>query len=214
MAGSKNREFQFKHCFDLLQHLAKWKLRDEETPPKRSAMLKMDDEEDPTSGKNKDKPEGTKKAKERMKMEAEASSFREKMDQMMKSRDTLTMKTLEAKLLITEKRKEVKLAKVEARREEAKAKAELDGRMLALKEAKAMKELLAEEKEIMMMPTKDMDEDQLAWWKETKADIMTRKRLMRQGRGASGGGASTPQGEFPMGGGGGAGGDGVVDADA
>ena len=78
-------------------------------------MLKMDDEEDLMSGRNKNKPEGTKKAKERMKMETEAASFREKMDQMMKSRETLTMKTLEAKLLITEKRKEVKLAKVEAR---------------------------------------------------------------------------------------------------
>ena len=124
------------------------------------------------------------------------------------------MKTLEAKLLITEKRKEVKLAKVEARREEAKAKAELDGRMLALKEAKAMKELLAEEKEIMMMSTKDMNDDQLAWWNETKAEILARKRLMRQGRGASGGGASTPRGESPMGGGGGAGGDGLIDGDA
>nr|XP_051201688.1 uncharacterized protein LOC127315224 [Lolium perenne] len=39
-----------------------------------------------------------------------------------------------------------------------------------------------------------MDEDQLAWWKETNADIMARKMLARQGRGASGGGASTPRG--------------------
>ena len=210
MAGSKNKEFQFKHCFDLLQHLPKWKLRDEETPPKKSAMLKMDDEEDLTSGRNKNKPEDTKKAKERMKMETEAASFREKMDQMMKSRETLTMKTLEAKLLITEKRKEVKLAKVEARQEEAKVKAELDGTMLALKEAKAMKELLAKEKEIMMISSKDMDEDQLAWWKETKEDIMERKRPLRQGRGASGGVASA------MSGGGGAGGvvDHSADADA
>ena len=44
----------------------------------------------------------------------EAASFKEKMDQLMKSRETLTMKTLETKLLITEKKKEVKLAKVEA----------------------------------------------------------------------------------------------------
>jgi hypothetical protein len=32
-------------------------------------------------------PEGTKKAKERMKIEGEASSFWEKMNQMMKSRE-------------------------------------------------------------------------------------------------------------------------------
>ncbi|KAK1682360.1 hypothetical protein QYE76_043208 [Lolium multiflorum] len=138
------------------------------------------------------KPEGTKKAKEMMKIESEASSFREKRDQMMKSRETLTLKTLETKLLITEKKKQVKLAKVEAPREEAKRKDKFDERMLALKETKAMKEFLAEEKEIMLMPTKDMNEDQLAWWKVTRADIMTRKRLLCQGRGASGGGASTP----------------------
>jgi hypothetical protein len=167
-------------------------------------MLKMDDEDEDKSGRNKGKPKGTKKAKERMKIEGEASSFREKMDQMMKSRETLTLKTLETKLLITEKKKEVKLAKVEAWREEAKRKAEFDERMLALKETKAMKELLAEEKEIMMIPTKDMDEDQLAWWKETKDNSMTRKRLLRQGRGESGGGASTPVS------GGGGGGDGVL----
>ena len=45
MAGSKNRAFPFKHCFALLQHLDKWKLRGQETTPKKSAMLKMDDEE-------------------------------------------------------------------------------------------------------------------------------------------------------------------------
>ena len=182
MAGSKNKEFQFEHCFSLLQHLPKWKLRDQETKCKKEAMLKMDDEED--EGRNNDKPEGTKKAKERMKVEAETASFKEKMDQMMKSRETLTIKTLETKLLITEKKKEVKLPKVEARREDAKRKSELDARMIALKETKAMKELLAEE-EIMMMNTKDMDEDQLAWWKETKADIMTRKLQARQARAAS-----------------------------
>jgi hypothetical protein len=52
---------------------------------------------------------------------------------------------------------EVKLAMVEARREDAKMKAELESRMIALKEAKAMKEPLAEEREIMMMRTDDMD---------------------------------------------------------
>jgi hypothetical protein len=121
----------------------------------------------------------------------------------------LTLKMLETKLLITEKKKEVKLGKVEAPREEDKRKAKFDERMLALKETKAMKELLAEEKEIMMMPTKDMDEDQLAWWKETNADIMVRKMLVHQGRGASGGGTSTPRGEPLMRGGGG--GDGLLD---
>lgn len=35
MAGSKNKEFQFQHCFTLLQHLPKWKLRDSEPKCKK-----------------------------------------------------------------------------------------------------------------------------------------------------------------------------------
>jgi hypothetical protein len=154
-------------------------------------------------------PEGSKKAKERMKVEGEAASFKEKLDQLMKSKEVLTMKTLETKLLITKKKKEVKLAMVEARWEDAKVKAELESRMIALKEAKAMKEPLAEEREIMMMHTEDMDEDQLAWWKETKADIMARKMLTHQACAASAIGALTPRGESPVSGGGA--GDGLID---
>lgn len=74
MAGSKGKSFPFKHCWALLQHLDKWKLRDQESAPKKSDMLKMDDSDE--EGRNHDKPGGTKKAKERMKMEAEASSQR------------------------------------------------------------------------------------------------------------------------------------------
>ncbi|KAK1603172.1 hypothetical protein QYE76_018784 [Lolium multiflorum] len=169
-----------------------WKLRDNEPKCKKEALLTMDDEAEDMSATNVGKPEGNKKAKERVKVEAEAASFREKLDQLMKSKETLTMKTLETKLLITEKKKEVKLAKVEARREDAKRKAELDLRMLDLKQAKAMKELLAEERDIMMMRTDGMDEDQLAWWKETKADIMVRKKVAREARDASAQGQRRP----------------------
>jgi hypothetical protein len=47
-----------------------------------------------------------------------------------------------------------------------------------------------------------MDEDQLMWWKEYKADIVERKRLLH-----GGGASSTLRGKFPMSGGG----DGGVD---
>nr|XP_051201817.1 uncharacterized protein LOC127315362 [Lolium perenne] len=147
MAGSKNKKFQFHHCFSILQHLPKWKLRDNEPKCKKEALLTMDDEAEDMSGRNAGKPEGNKKAKER--------------------------------------KKEVKLAKVQARREDAKLKAELDMKMIALKEAKAMKELLADERDIMMMRTDGMDEDQLAWWNETKADIIARKKAAREAREAS-----------------------------
>jgi hypothetical protein len=121
---------------------------------------------------------------------------------MIKAKETLTMKTLETKLIITEKKKEVKLAQSEARREDAKRKADLEERMIKIKEDKAWKEIMAEEKEHMMMSTKVMDEDQLMSWNETKADIVERKRLLR-----GGGASSTLRGESPMSGGG----DGGVD---
>ena len=105
------------------------------------------------------------------------------------------MKTLETKLLINEKKKEVKLAQIEARREDAKRKADLEERMIKVKEAKAWKELMVEEKKHMMMSKKDMDEDQLMWWKEYKQDITERKRIFR-------GASSTLQGDTPMSGGG------------
>ena len=67
MAGSKKRAFPFRHCFALLKNLEKWKARDQEAAPKKAAMLKMDDDNE-EEGRNEGKPEGNKKAKERMKM--------------------------------------------------------------------------------------------------------------------------------------------------
>jgi hypothetical protein len=132
MAASKGKTFAFKHVWEHLKDFDKWKLRDQETAPKKAAMLRMDDSDE--EERNTGKPEGTKKAKLRVKMEGEASSLREKMASMMKARETLTMKTLETKLLITEKKKEMKLAQVEERREEAKRKAEETARKADLEE--------------------------------------------------------------------------------
>nr|XP_051211270.1 uncharacterized protein LOC127328735 [Lolium perenne] len=61
MAGSKGKEFPFKHVWSILQTYDKWKLRDDETASKKSAMLDMDDPE--VEERNLNKPEGTKKAK-------------------------------------------------------------------------------------------------------------------------------------------------------
>jgi hypothetical protein len=96
--------------------------------------------------------------------------------------------TLETKLVIIETKKEVSLAKLEASREEARNKAKLEEMRINVKKAKAMKQLLAEEREIMMMNTKDMNE-QLEWWKEASAEIMARRRLAREE--ATGGGSVT-----------------------
>jgi hypothetical protein len=82
MDGSKGKSFPFKHCWALLQNLDKWKLRDQETTPKKSDMLKMDDSDE--ERRNHAKSKGNKKAKERMKMEAKASSLREKIELMIR----------------------------------------------------------------------------------------------------------------------------------
>jgi hypothetical protein len=50
-----------------------------------------------------------------------------------------------------------------------------------VKKAKIMKQLLAEERDIMMMNTKDMNEQKMEWWKETSAEIMERRRLAHEG---------------------------------
>ena len=88
----------------------------------------------------------------------------------------------------------MKLAQFEARREDANRKAELEERMIKLKEVKAWKEIMAEEKEHMMMSKKDMDEEQLAWWKDYKEDIAARKRMFRSA-------FSSLRGDAPMSGG-------------
>ncbi|KAE8776209.1 putative methionyl-tRNA synthetase [Hordeum vulgare] len=67
--------------------------------------------------------------------------------------------------------------------------------MIKVKEAKTWKKLMVEEKEHMMMSKKDMDEDQLMWWKEYKEDTAERKRIFR-------GASSTLRGDTPMSGGG------------
>ncbi|KAK1606621.1 hypothetical protein QYE76_030294 [Lolium multiflorum] len=155
MDGSKGKSFTMRHCFDVLQHLPMWLLRDEEIAPKKDVMVALDDTEDDKEGRNNDKPEGNKKTK----------------------------------LVIIEKKKEVSLAKVEASREEARNKAKLEEMRINVKKAKAMKQLLAEEREIMMMNTKDMNEQQMEWCKEASVEIMERRRLSHEE--ASGGGSVT-----------------------
>jgi hypothetical protein len=56
----------------------------------------------------------------------------------------------------------------------------LEEMRINVKKAKAMKQLLAEERKIMMMNTKEMNEVQLEWWKEGSAEITARRRLARQ----------------------------------
>jgi hypothetical protein len=45
----------------LLEHVEKWKLREKEAPPKKGALLQLDDASDENVGRNKGKPDGNKK---------------------------------------------------------------------------------------------------------------------------------------------------------
>lgn len=73
MAASKGRPFTLQHCWKLLEHLDKWKLREQEAPPKKGAMLCLDNASDEEGGANK--PDGNKKSREKIKLEAEASNW-------------------------------------------------------------------------------------------------------------------------------------------
>jgi hypothetical protein len=74
----------------------------------------------------------------------------------------------------------VSLTKVEANREKTSNKAKLKEMRINVKKTKAMKQLLAEEMKIMMMNIKNMNEQQMEWWKDASAEFMERRRLARE----------------------------------
>jgi hypothetical protein len=107
MAGSKGKMFTLQHFYKLLEHSEKWKIRDREAPPARGALVELDDEEENdelNANKNKKRPDGVKREKDKLKKQAELSSIRDKMDDMMKSREHLVNKTLETKVMLMERR--------------------------------------------------------------------------------------------------------------
>jgi hypothetical protein len=62
MLASKERAFTLQYCWKFLRHLEKWKLSVKVAPPKKRAMLCLDDASD-EEGANKGKLDGNKKAK-------------------------------------------------------------------------------------------------------------------------------------------------------
>jgi hypothetical protein len=59
MVGSKDKMFTLQHCYKLLEHSEKWKIRDREAPPARGALVELDDEEEDdelNANKNKKRP--------------------------------------------------------------------------------------------------------------------------------------------------------------
>jgi hypothetical protein len=102
MPGLKNIPFKFAHCYALLEHNPKWKLREQEAPPSKHKLIKLEDTEEDdvleTKNNNKDKrPNGCKATKEKIKRQGEAASLSLKIDVMVKYKEALMIKTLAAK---------------------------------------------------------------------------------------------------------------------
>jgi hypothetical protein len=74
-------------------------------------LVELDDDEEKDeleAKKNKKRPDGCKKEKDKQKKQVEASSIRDKMDDMLKSREHLVNKTLETKVMMMEKKSQEK----------------------------------------------------------------------------------------------------------
>jgi hypothetical protein len=95
MAESKGRPFVLQYFYKILEHCPKWKTRDQEIKPKKGALPDLDDSEDENEGRNTDKSEGNKKAKERIKLEAKATNLCKKIEEMVKSKEVLVQVPLE-----------------------------------------------------------------------------------------------------------------------
>jgi hypothetical protein len=167
MAGSKGKMFALQHCYKLLEHSEKWKIRDREAPPVRGVLVDLDDEEEEDeldAKKNNKRPDGAKKEKDKLKKQAESSSIRDKMHDMMKSREHLVNKTWETKLMLMEKKSQEKQMRLELLREDEKIKDAIDERRARAEEKRALAELIAEENKTMMMDPSLMDEFTKEWW--------------------------------------------------
>ncbi|KAE8779033.1 putative galacturonosyltransferase 14 [Hordeum vulgare] len=130
-----------------------WKLH-VESPSKRGSLTEVDDD----GPRNKNKREGNKKAKDKIKRESEASSLRDKIDIMVQSNEVLVIKTLETKKELTEKKAQEKLEKCLLLKEEGLRKAAIEERKALSEEKKTLVKLLAEENKIMIMNHNDMDD--------------------------------------------------------
>ena len=67
MPTYQGKPFLLQQCWKVLQHSEKWRLRDQEAPSKKSALVPLDDDEDsdaPKGGGNKAIPDERKMEKD------------------------------------------------------------------------------------------------------------------------------------------------------
>jgi hypothetical protein len=116
----------------------------------------LDDESDEEGGRNKGEPKGNKKAKERIKIEADVADLVSKIDEFVKSKESRTLNTLEAKAMMIDKKNKMKQARWQEIRDFEEIK-------LALEEKKALNGLIAEVNMAMMMDPSTIDEFTKEW---------------------------------------------------
>jgi hypothetical protein len=134
-----------------------------------AALVELDDDKDEDeleAKNNKKRPDGCKKEKDKLKKQAEASSIRDKTDDMIKSREHLVNKTLETKVMMMYKKSQEKQMRWELLQEDEKLKAAIDERRALAEEKRAMAELITEENKTMMMDkfTKEGSSSIGSWW--------------------------------------------------
>lgn len=159
-------------------------MNEKEKPSLKYKDTQMDDDEDDDGPRNKNKPDGNKSAKDKIKREAEAASLRENIDHMVKSNEELVLKTLEAKKELVEKRVREKHERWQLIKEESMHKAAIDERRTTVDENKAMSKFLAEENKIMMMNRNDMDAVTKEWHDFARNEILERRRQAAAARDA------------------------------
>ncbi|KAE8767982.1 Lactation elevated protein 1 [Hordeum vulgare] len=179
MEAACERSFNLEHCWKLLQHIQKWELIGKESPPKRGSLTEMDDDDDENDDvtRNKNKPDGNKKAK--INRESEPSSLHDKIDTMMQSNELMVVKTLEAKKELAEKKAQGKQEKWQLIKEEGLRKAAIEEKRALAVGNKALAKILAEENNIMTMNCNEMDDVTKEWHDMERREIFKR-RMIRQ----------------------------------
>jgi hypothetical protein len=122
MPTLKGKPFTYNHCYTILEHNDKWKIREQEAPPPRHKLIELEDAEEYDvikTKRNKKRPDGTKMTKDNVKKQGVAATFSLKIDVMVKSKELLVMKTLKAKKEMMERKYKEKQEKWNMLREDA-----------------------------------------------------------------------------------------------
>ena len=148
-----------------------------------------EDEEDEEGGggRNKKGPDDTKKAKDKLKTQVEASSLREKIEHMVKSNETLVAKTIEAKMILAMKKAQEKKKRWQQLREEGIRKVDIEDIHAKADEKKSVAKLLAEENKIMMMDRNVMEDMTKEWHDIARKEIFERRKQAMASGGSGGG---------------------------